>query len=123
MNLKRLLVAVTLAMFAFSVPALAQNKEVTGKVTDVKDGSPLAGVTIAVTGTQIATATDGNGVFHLKVPADAKKLTISSIGYATREVNIETGEMSIALSPVSTALNGSNWLWYQQEKRFDRFCH
>jgi iron complex outermembrane receptor protein len=42
-------------------------------------------------------------VFRLKVPAVAKKLTISSIGYATREVNLETGEMSIALSPVSTA--------------------
>jgi iron complex outermembrane receptor protein len=103
MNLKRLHVAVTLAMFAFSVPALAQNKEVTGKVTEVKDGSPLAGVTIAVAGTQIPTAPDANGVFRLKVPAVAKKLTISSIGYATREVNLETGEMSIALSPVSTA--------------------
>lgn len=119
MNLKRLLVAVTLALFAFSVPALAQNKEVTGKVTDVKDGSPLAGVTVAVKGTQIATATDANGLFKLKVPADAKTLTISSIGFATREVPAEAGEMSIGLSAISTSLNEVVVIGYGTSRKKD----
>ena len=119
MNLKRLLVAVTLALFAFSVPALAQNKEVTGKVTDVKDGSPLAGVTVAVKGTQIATATDANGLFKLKVPADAKTLTISSIGFATREVPAEAGEMSNGLSAISTSLNDVVVIGYGTSRKKD----
>ena len=34
----------------FAVPAMAQNKTVTGKVTDAKDGSTMPGVSVVAKG-------------------------------------------------------------------------
>ena len=51
MTPKRLLKAMLLPvvmLFAFQV-AVAQNRTVTGKVTDSKDGSPVAGASVSYT--------------------------------------------------------------------------
>ena len=51
-----------------------------GQVID-EQGEPVIGATVALSGTTTATATDIDGAFSLKVPANAKELTISYIGY------------------------------------------
>ncbi|HEX2534317.1 MAG TPA: SusC/RagA family TonB-linked outer membrane protein [Chitinophagaceae bacterium] len=67
--------------------ALAQSRVVTGKVTDTRDGSAIPGATVTVTATAgIATTTDASGVFSLSVPASARSLTISAVGFGTQEV-------------------------------------
>jgi TonB-linked SusC/RagA family outer membrane protein len=65
----------------------AQDKVVTGKVTDGKDGSPLPGVSIAVKGTTKGTTSDGAGVFKVNA-ADNAVLIISFVGYSTQEIKI-----------------------------------
>ena len=62
MNIKRLLFVCAMAMLAFVMPALAQDKVVTGKVTDSKDGTALAGASVMVKGTTIGVSTDANGL-------------------------------------------------------------
>src|ERR1041385_2290198 len=66
----------------------AQNKTVSGKITDSKTKEPMVGATVLVKGTKIGTATDASGNFKMEVPADAKALTISYVGYTSKDVPI-----------------------------------
>jgi iron complex outermembrane receptor protein len=66
----------------------AQDRTVTGIVTDQNDNSPLAGVNVVVKSTSIGTSTDSQGKFVLQVPASAPTLVISFIGYTTQEIPI-----------------------------------
>ncbi len=104
MNLKRLLAALMLSLFAFCTSVSAQDKTVSGKITDNKDGKPLSSVTIAVKGSTIATQTAADGTFKFKVPATVKTLVVSSIGYSSRELPID-GNLNISLTATDAALN------------------
>ncbi|RFZ84145.1 SusC/RagA family TonB-linked outer membrane protein [Mucilaginibacter terrenus] len=85
---------------------MAQNRTITGKVTDAADGSPMPGVSIVVTGSSIGTTSDVNGAYSLNVPPTAKSLTFTFIGYATREVPLtESATLSVGLSQSSNTLN------------------
>ncbi|HPR33297.1 MAG TPA: carboxypeptidase-like regulatory domain-containing protein, partial [Prolixibacteraceae bacterium] len=76
----------------------AQSRSITGTVTDADDGSTLPGVSVVVTGTSIGTVTDIDGKFSLNVPADAKVLRFSFVGYASEEVDISSStSVSVAL--------------------------
>ena len=66
--------------------ALAQNKQVSGTVTDTK-GAPVIGATVVVDGTTIGTSTDAQGQYTLNAPADGV-LAVSSIGYSEQKVAI-----------------------------------
>ena len=69
----------------------AQQRTVTGKVTDQTDGSGLPGVSILVKGTSQGTATDADGNYSVDASSD-NVLIFSFIGYETQEVTV--GERS-----------------------------
>ena len=71
-----------------SFALFAQTKTITGKITDASTKEPLVGATVLVKGTQTGTATDANGNFKLDVPADAKTVTISYVGFIARDFSI-----------------------------------
>ena len=83
----RLLSCFALLCF-FVLPAMAQNKMVTGKVTDLETGLPLPGVTVAAKGLTIGTNTDTNGNFKLSIPGSVNTLVVSFIGYKRQEVGV-----------------------------------
>ncbi|WP_290795398.1 SusC/RagA family TonB-linked outer membrane protein [Flavihumibacter sp. UBA7668] len=84
----------------------AQERVLTGKITDSKDGAPIIGATVTVKGTTIASSTEADGSFRLPgVPADAKTLVISSIGFGTREVAITGDVVSVTLTASNSDLN------------------
>jgi hypothetical protein len=60
---------------------------VTGKVLD-DAGLPLPGVSVKVTGLAIATITDANGAYSIRVPDGNASLEFSFIGYAKQVVNV-----------------------------------
>nr|WP_214448810.1 TonB-dependent receptor [Flavihumibacter rivuli] len=68
----------------------AQTRQITGKVTDQKDGGPLSGATITVKGTTISTITQADGSFSLSVPENATTLVISSVGYKQVETPVNS---------------------------------
>lgn len=73
----------------FSAAAVeAQNRHITGKITDQETHESLPGVTILVKGTTIGTATNADGDFALNVPDENSILVISSIGYLSQEVPV-----------------------------------
>jgi len=104
MNVKRLL-ALVLPLLCFGIAAFAQDKTVTGKVTDSKDGSPVVAASVLVKGTKIGTSTGADGSFTLKVPASATTLVISSIGFGNKEVAIGSGAITVSLEATNNNLN------------------
>jgi TonB-linked SusC/RagA family outer membrane protein len=74
-------------------------KQIKGTVTSAKDGEVLIGASVYVPkdelarlkaeGKQFAGITNIDGIFSIKVPKSAKKITISFIGYKTQEVDIQ----------------------------------
>lgn len=66
----------------------AQNRTVTGKVTDEK-GNPVANASVLAKGTKQGTTTNAEGVFSLPgVPATVTTLTISSLNFLSKDVAI-----------------------------------
>jgi len=94
------LTAILLAgLLAWSVPALAADINVTGKVTDSKDNSAVPGVNVLIKGTQKGTVTDANGQYTMTVTEDAV-LVFSFIGYESQEVSVNgRSVINIALEP------------------------
>ena len=72
----------------FSMLLFAQNKTLSGKITDQSTKEPLTGATVVVKGTNNGTVTDSLGKFSISVPAEAKTLVVSYVGYVSQEVSI-----------------------------------
>ncbi len=66
---------------------LAQEKTITGKVTD-ESGTPVPNASVVVRGTKTGTVTKTDGSFLLKVPANATAITVSSVSYETQNINL-----------------------------------
>ncbi|OJV17567.1 MAG: SusC/RagA family TonB-linked outer membrane protein [Dyadobacter sp. 50-39] len=75
-----------IAICATSGQLLAQEINVTGKVSDAKTGG-IPGVTITVKGTTKGTNSDVEGNYQISVPANAT-LTFSAIGYESKDVAV-----------------------------------
>lgn len=102
MSAKTLLSAILCFVLAISVQvAAAQDKTITGKVTDSKDGSPVVGASVQPKGTRTGTSTRADGSFSINVGPNVTILVISSVGYETQEVSID-GRSSIEVSFVAT---------------------
>jgi len=86
-------------------PAWAQKKTVTGTVTDAKDGSPLAGVSVLPKGGKTGVATGSDGSFHIAVDPSTRTLVFSSVGFGTREIPIGDGPLRITLTSNNASLN------------------
>lgn len=68
--------------------AYAQNKTITGTVSDSKQ-EPLIGVNVTLKGnTGVGTITDIDGNYTLSIPSDKATLVFSYIGYTSQEVGV-----------------------------------
>ncbi|MEI7981085.1 MAG: SusC/RagA family TonB-linked outer membrane protein [Bacteroidota bacterium] len=95
-----------LFMLLACLKLVAQNIQLSGSVTSSDDGSTLPGVTIRVEGTTIGTITDVNGSYQVTVPATAKTLIFSFVGYETETVKIgKEPIINLYLNPVAQQLN------------------
>lgn len=82
----------------------AQSRSVSGRVTDEKN-SPVANASVIVKGTNKGATTDTAGEFTLSVPANAKKLVVSSLNYEASEVLISSDNtVNVSLKSSETAM-------------------
>src|SRR5690349_20215147 len=81
----RLLIATFMVLF-FATASFAQQKTVTGTVTNKADGKPIASATVLVKGTSVGTQTNASGVYSIAVPSDTSVLVVSYVGYQTMEL-------------------------------------
>src|SRR4051812_5057293 len=86
------------------VASIAQNRTVSGKITDARDGSPLTGVTVKAKGQTNVVLSQQDGTFSISIPAATKSLELSYVGYADLEVPI-SDNMSIKMSSSERNLN------------------
>lgn len=100
----RRLLLLMLGMLLISAQLLAQNRTITGKVTD-EAGNPIANASIVIKGTKVGTTAGPDGTFSLVVPADAKTLVVSSVNYASQEVAL--GKTTTYVNPQLKAAEGS----------------
>jgi len=100
--IKTTLMAITMLA---SLSTFAQDKLVSGKVTDKSDGSGLPGVTVLVKGSNKGTQTDANGAYKIAAPANAT-LVFSFVGFTKQEVAIgNRSEVNIGLVSGDKALD------------------
>jgi len=97
----------------------AQNKNVSGKVSDDK-GNPVAGASVLVKGSKSGTSTDASGSFTLSVPASATTLVISYVGFASQDVSIaNSSSVTVTLQPENTSLNDVVVIGYSSVRKKD----
>ena len=81
----------------------AQNKTISGKVTDEK-GAAISNASVMVKGTKLGVSTDGSGTFKFSVPNTAKTLLVSSTNFLSKEVEISSTPITIVLVAGETEL-------------------
>ena len=86
----------------------APNGEMTvaGTVISSADNQPIVGANIYVEGTNVGTTTDASGNYKLTVPASAKTVTVSFLGYDTKKISVR----DIHLFKLITLADASNKL-------------
>lgn len=104
MTIKKLLYVLVLPLLLFKGQLMAQDRLVTGKVTDGA-GAAVANASVVVKGSTTGTQTSAEGNFSLRVPASAKTLTITSVGFSSQDVTIGEGVMNVLLKASNASLN------------------
>lgn len=94
MKKKLLLFILLLAVFDL----FAQQKQVTGTITDKANGLPLSDVSVIVKGTNTGTRTDNNGKFTIAVSTQGNvQLEVSLVGYGKQTIAVKGTSISIIM--------------------------
>ena len=80
----------------------AQNRTVTGKVTDEK-GAPIANASVIAKSSKIGTTTNAEGLFKLSLPTSIKAITISSLNFVQKEITIAANNTANATLTASAS--------------------
>jgi TonB-linked SusC/RagA family outer membrane protein len=119
-KMKKQTVFLLLLLFLCSVTAGAQRQTVSGTVTEASTGEPITGATIVVKGTSTGTVSDADGRFTLNATVDGQSiLTVSYLGYITRELPIDKNVVDVALSENITGLDEFVVIGYGSVKKKD----
>lgn len=110
MNKLNYYVVLLIAAFVFQVTAVsAQQFGVRGRVLDVENYQPLAGVSIRIANTQQATSTNERGEFSLSLPekADTFILVSTFVGYKSDSTSVSLSGKDWEFVPVALVNEGS----------------
>ena len=108
MSIKRLLMraALPLLMLFVTQTLLAQNRVVSGKITDSKDGSPVSGASVQAKGSNQGVSSTADGSFTISVPPNINTLVVSSVGFKELEVDItDKTSVDVSLETTGAALS------------------
>lgn len=102
---------------AVSVSAMAQTKNVQGRIVDSKSNEPLVGVTVMETGTSHGCVTDLDGNFTISVSPNAK-LSVSYVGYKNLQVPVKgKSNLTVVLEENAELLNDVVVVGYGVQKK------
>lgn len=96
-------IAKIVCLLLMSSLALAQNVNVTGKVTD-EAGNPLASASVQIKKTRSGTTTDAQGKFSLSA-ASGTLLVVTAVGYESKEFSASTNPATISLAVDTRSLS------------------
>lgn len=109
-----------LALPFASTQAVAQTRELTGTVVD-QQGMPVIGAAVIVEGTTRGTSTDTDGKFMLGGVKDGDRITVSYIGYVTRQIAVAGGitNLKVTLDEDAQSLETVIVVGYGVQKKSD----
>ena len=116
MKISRFLLSLSVGLLALS--ASAQNRTVTGTVTDGANGDPVPFASIVVKGTSNWTTTDVDGKYSVEAPSNGV-FSVEILGYVSQEVAVDgRSVVNIVLDPDLDQLSESVVIGYgvQQKK-------
>jgi len=103
----------------FPLASFAQDKTVTGVITDSENGDLIAGATVIVKNKKTSAMTDMQGVFKIKA-SEGDVLMITNIGYKAFEVAVDfSSSMQIKMTSTNRQLNEVVVVGYGTKKRSD----
>ena len=85
-----------LIMFLLSVGVSAQQRSISGTVTD-SEGEPIIGATVLATGTTIGVITNIDGEYTISVPSATRTLTFRYVGKNSKDVAITGDVINVVL--------------------------
>ena len=112
--------ALIFVMCLCAMQGLAQEKNVTGTVTNASTGDALIGASVIVEGTSAGVSTDVEGKFSIKVK-DGQTLTVSYIGFFPKSIKVtkSTTRLDISLEENTQVLDQVVVVGYGTMKRSD----
>lgn len=111
----RKFVTVVLCALLSIAQVWAQNRTITGKVTDQKTGQPLIGVTVSSGSTNALT--DGAGTYRISVAAAAKTITFMFVGYDRLELPLRGVVVNASLNLEIKSLEEVVVTGYSRERK------
>ncbi len=106
-------------LFLFFVSGWAQNRTITGKVTD-SAGAPLSNVSIQVKGTNSGAFTDANGNYSINVTSANPKLVFSYTGMQSQETAVGNQRaVNLRLQSLNNALGEVVVIGYGTTRKSD----
>ena len=119
-SLLKSIVTCSLFLFLFISTALPQSKKVIGRVTDFNAEQDLAGVTVTLEGTSVATTTDNSGYYSIDVPTSNATLLFSFVEFAMQRVKVGNRHViDVTLVPENRQLNQVVVVGYGTQQRKD----
>lgn len=107
-------------VFLLSFNTWAQEKKITGTVTDQDTKQPLAGATVTVKGSKIMTQSGADGTFTIAVPNERAVISVTYIGMETQEVSVGgNSDVQVALPRTGNSLNEVVVTGYSAERKKD----
>ncbi|MEP7319221.1 MAG: TonB-dependent receptor plug domain-containing protein, partial [Panacibacter sp.] len=109
---------ILLPLLFLSVIVFAQTRTLTGKVLTQKDGTAIAKATINIKGNKTFAVLD-DGSFSVQVPAGKIVLRVSAVGFAAKEVTLNSNDnnITISLEEENKSLNEVIVVGYSDKKR------
>lgn len=117
-EIRHRVLAMLMVLMMLPASAFAQLRTVTGTVTD-ETGEPLIGASVTVAGTSTGAVTNIDGQYAVRIPADARQLTFSYVGYLTVTRPADADVIDVQLLPNSEVLDEVVVIGYGVRKKDD----
>lgn len=115
----RKLILILSAVFVFVLNAAAQNRTISGKVTDEK-GTPVEGVSVTGSDGKQGTQTGKDGTYSISVPASVKSLNFSNVNFEAQSKTIGNQlTINVTLRPRDSKLEEVVVVGYGTQKKRD----
>ncbi len=99
----RKIIMTLLVVFAFVLQAAAQDRVISGRVTDQK-GTGIVGVSVITLDGKTGTQTLSDGTYKITVSSSAKSLTFSAINFETQTLAIRDNVVNVVLAGADSKL-------------------
>src|SRR5687767_9070637 len=106
----------TFSVFLGSTNTFAQTEKVSGTILHQRTAEPIAGATITVKNTSRMAVSDVAGKFTINASA-GEVLVVTSIGFATQETTVGSGELRILMLEADNQLENIIVIGYGTQKK------